>query len=78
MLANLERPSAEDITVTLMSWNDKTTTFDLNSRMVPKKLLIDTVTTTLGGRPESIESIDDDQANQLVKSIADLVERGHS
>ena len=66
--------SEGEITVSLLFWNDATSTFELSSRTVPRKLVTDTVTKTLGGSPESFEEIDNDQAVRVVKSVADMIE----
>jgi hypothetical protein len=76
ILEELARPSSEQITVSLLSWNDKTTMFDLTSRPISRKLFMDSVDATLGGPPESFESLDDDQAIRLVQSLSRLVVNG--
>ncbi len=63
-----------EVTVSLLSWNDSTSTFDVSSRAMPKKLVSDSVTKTLGGSLESFEELDNDQAIRVVKSLVDLVQ----
>ncbi len=71
--AELARPPNEQITLYSLSWNDGNGTFQQTSRLIPRSTLGDCVSTSLGGTPNSIDSIDDDQGIRLVRALTDLV-----
>jgi hypothetical protein len=72
LIDEMAKPSSEPLTLHALTWNQSAASFELNTRVIPRKLLIDSVDAALGGSPQSIESIDDDQAMRLVKALRDL------
>ena len=71
--AELARPPNEQITLYSLSWNDGTGTFQQTNRVIPRSTLGDCVSASLGGTPNSIDSVDEDQGIRLVKALTDLV-----
>lgn len=72
----MTRPPGDEVMVHLLSWDDRTATFNRSTRTMHRKLLADRVTATLGGPPEPGEPIEDAEAIRLVKALTDLVEEG--
>lgn len=72
----LDRPPGDEIVIYLLSWNDKTASFDLVTRAIQRQRLIDCVAAVLGTPPEWIDSIGDADAARLVEALATLVREG--
>jgi hypothetical protein len=70
----LSGPPGDPIEINLFSWDNASASLRQSSRRLPREVLQSTLTQTLGSNPVSLESLTDDQADELVVDIAKLVD----
>jgi hypothetical protein len=73
LAAELAGPPEEPVEVELFAWDERSTSFLRRQRALPKELLRACVTKSLGGPMETMDTIEDTEANRLVGALARLV-----
>ncbi len=72
----LARAPDEQMEIYLLSWNERSKTFQMRKCVLPRRLFRACVTQSLGGPVEAADSVGESEADKVVEALARLVSEG--